>query len=243
MTADIHTLAGAYAIDALDPTERRDFERHLAVCQACRDEVRELRATAALLGSAVAENPPADLKSAVMAEIDRTRQLGPMVVPVDELGWRGFLQRLAVPVAAVLIMAVVGLGLLVRDLYSRIDQVERGSSEIVAVLASPDARFVEVRDPQGVAGRLVYSPSTGRAVLLAHGLGPVPEDRTYQLWVIGEQGPTPAGIFRPTGEVAAALVHGDVRAGHAIGVTIEPAGGSPQPTGDVLLLVEYADSI
>ena len=49
MTSDIHALSGAYAIDALDDIERAQFERHLAECAECRDEVDSLREAAGLL--------------------------------------------------------------------------------------------------------------------------------------------------------------------------------------------------
>jgi anti-sigma-K factor RskA len=76
-TADLHTLTGAYAVDALVPEEARQFEGHLAECAACAEEVRELRETAAVLGLAVAEAPPASLKTRVLAAIDTVRQLPP----------------------------------------------------------------------------------------------------------------------------------------------------------------------
>ncbi|MFY9999572.1 MAG: zf-HC2 domain-containing protein, partial [Trebonia sp.] len=47
---DLHVLAGAYALDALDDAERDRFERHLRGCQACQNVVRGFAATAAALG-------------------------------------------------------------------------------------------------------------------------------------------------------------------------------------------------
>ena len=77
---ELHLLTGAYALDALDPAERAAFEEHLATCESCQAEVKELRATAGLLGAAAAETPPPSLKERVMAEVDRTRQDPPLVV-------------------------------------------------------------------------------------------------------------------------------------------------------------------
>ena len=54
--ADLHTLTGAYAADALDPVERDAFERHLQECADCRQEVAELRATTARLAGASYEH-------------------------------------------------------------------------------------------------------------------------------------------------------------------------------------------
>lgn len=74
---DVHTLTGAYVCDALAPAEREAFEQHLAQCAACRGEVAELREVAAVLGTAVAQQPPARLKALVDARIEVTRQLPP----------------------------------------------------------------------------------------------------------------------------------------------------------------------
>jgi anti-sigma factor RsiW len=56
---DMHALAGAYALDALDGAERDRFERHLRRCRACESELRGFAATAAALGVAAAAEPPA----------------------------------------------------------------------------------------------------------------------------------------------------------------------------------------
>jgi anti-sigma-K factor RskA len=75
---DIHTLTGAYAVDALPDDEREVFEQHLVVCDACAQEVLELQATAARLSDAAFEPPPPSLRDRVLAEIDATRQDPPL---------------------------------------------------------------------------------------------------------------------------------------------------------------------
>ena len=157
MTADIHTLAGAYALHALDDDERVLFEAHLAECPACDQEVRELEATAARLGGLLRELPPPDLKDRVLAQIDATRQLPPPgppapplsvpltsvalpttppapatspspVVPVASRTSERLLRLLA-PAAAVIAIAVVGLGVMVVNLNVRMGELEPGISE------------------------------------------------------------------------------------------------------------------
>ena len=56
--ADLHTLTGAFALDALSEREAKEFDRHLSRCPMCAQEVGELRETAARLALAVAEVPP-----------------------------------------------------------------------------------------------------------------------------------------------------------------------------------------
>jgi hypothetical protein len=74
---EAHTLAGAYALDAVTGADRARFERHLARCQACARELRELREAAARLAAAVAAEPPADLVERAVAAAARTRQWPP----------------------------------------------------------------------------------------------------------------------------------------------------------------------
>jgi anti-sigma factor RsiW len=58
---DEHTLAGAYAMDAISAADRDRFERHLAGCQECTEEIASLREATARLGAATAVTPPAGL--------------------------------------------------------------------------------------------------------------------------------------------------------------------------------------
>jgi len=78
VTADIHSLSGAYAVDALDDTERADFERHLAECPECRAEVASLRETAAGLSALTQTTPPASMRDAVLAGVRTVRPLPPL---------------------------------------------------------------------------------------------------------------------------------------------------------------------
>jgi anti-sigma-K factor RskA len=63
----------------------------------------------------------------------------------------------------------------------------------------------------------------------------VPEDRTYQIWVIEDDVPKPGGLFEPRGEQVAAVVEEPLQEGDVIAVTVEPDGGSPEPTTDPMM--------
>ncbi|MFL6126489.1 RskA family anti-sigma factor, partial [Actinophytocola sp.] len=106
---DIHALTGAYALDAVAGVERADFERHLAECESCAQEVHELQETAARLALAATEIPPPHLKNQVMAQIRTVRQLPPdtTVVPLRR---RSPAQRLTAVAAAVFLVAAAALG-------------------------------------------------------------------------------------------------------------------------------------
>ncbi|MEU3460374.1 hypothetical protein ABZ721_10500 [Streptomyces sp. NPDC006733] len=76
-SADLHTLTGAYAVDALLPAEAEAFSRHLGACPACAQEVRELRETATRLGCAVTQVSPA-LRDQIVRALPEVRQLPPL---------------------------------------------------------------------------------------------------------------------------------------------------------------------
>ena len=246
---DIHTLTGVYAVDALPDDEREQFEAHLQVCEACRQEVDELRATAALLAEPVAETPPASLRERVLAGADQQRQVPPRTTVTDLASRRRtpvWATALAGSAAAALLIAVIGLSFAVTSLTDRLDELEVAAGEqreqaalITDVLASPDAQVVSVAGEDGSVVNLVLSHETGRAVFVADGMEPAPHEHTYEMWVIHDDRAVPVGVFDPgpDGRVTH-TVTGDLDRAVAIGVTIEPEGGSPEPTTDPVMLLE-----
>lgn len=264
MMAELHTLTGAYAVDALPEDERALFEEHRAACLACRREVAELQATATLLGELLDQASPPDLRPRVLAQADRTRQESPATRWVDPLAGVGIGEAgtpnlrdelaarrpatpwwgsLLAPAAAVVALAVLGLSLLVANLSDRLDGAETAAAQMIEVLTSPDADTAAVDGPEGSFARIVLSPSSGRAVLLANGMEQAPDEHTYELWLLAGGRASPAGLFAvdATGR-ATHLVRGDLREAEAIGVTVEPAGGSPAPTTDPVMVIEFEDA-
>jgi anti-sigma-K factor RskA len=229
MNEDVHALAAAYSLDALDPDERRRFEAHYPDCETCRTEVREFRETAAHLGVTDPAPLPGDLKARVMAEVGRTRQLPPQVVAMPE---RNRWARPLLVAAAVLLVVLVGGGALA--LRSN-DSGTGGGSELAQVMSAPDAVTVKLKGPQPGTLRVVYSKEKDRAVLVGSDLGDPGADKTYQLWAIDGTTPTSAGVFTPgsSGSVDQ-VVDAPSSNPDAWGVTVEPQGGSPAPTTEVL---------
>ena len=116
------------------------------------------------------------------------------------------------------------------------------AGELRAVLASNDGSVVSLAGPGEGTMRFAYSPTTGQGVLIGDGMAPVDESETYQAWLIEDGVPQPAGLFSPTdGEVTFA-VEGDPGEAEVVAVTVEPAGGSPQPTSDILYLSELSEA-
>ena len=229
--ADVHTLTGAYAADALDPEERARFEEHLRDCSACQEEVAELSATAARLAFAVAEPAPERLRSTVLAAAAGTRQLPPAARLVALPARQPWHRQPATVAAALLLVVAAGLGAWALAAERAADRAER----IVAVATDPDAVRVVVPIAGGGTGTLLTAD--GRTVLRTTPLPELPDDRVYQLWVLDpQQGPQSAGVLGGGGRLEALVV--GVGAGDGMGLTAEPAGGSAAPTGDLLLMVE-----
>ncbi len=237
---DIHHVAAAYAVDALDEAERRAFETHFHSCEVCRSDLADHRETLADLAVATAVPPAASLKDRVLAEIDHTRQLSPLlpegVSSLDEQRRRRrTIGTTVAAVAAAAIMFVAGALL--------VDPDGGGfGDEIAAVLDDPDARFLTLA-PDATVGavgsvRVVWSNSTNRAVVLGDDLPAAPDGEVYELWLIDDAGPTPMRLLdrAADGELRGVFDIDGVPV--AWGVTVEPEAGSPQPTGDILFLAE-----
>ncbi|MGW8356567.1 anti-sigma factor [Streptomyces wedmorensis] len=241
--SDIHTLAGAYALGALDSEEAEAFTRHLDQCETCRQEVVEFRTTTARLALAAAEEPPAVLKQRTLDAIDGVRQVPPRLngpTATTSLGDR--LRRKALPLglAASLVAAVSFAGLAAwqhqeaQRAEQQTRQAQRSLDAVSDVLAAPDAETVHGKATNGALTTVVTSAGQNKAVFTATGLPAPAPGKTYQLWLQHDDTMLPAGFIRQDGTV---LVDGDPADATALGLTLEPSEGSPRPTTTPLLLM------
>ena len=225
-----HDLTAAYALDALDAHERVEYERHLADCEECKAELASLSDVAAALAVAAAGPAPrAGLRDDIVAA---AREDGHTVVPIEvgaerrrRRGWAPVLGIAAAAAAVVAIAMGIWANGLSGDLDSTRDALAR-ERQAAAVLADPSARSVAL---EGAAGRLVVNDA-GRAVLVLDGLDAAPAGKTYEVWVIEGDTPSPAGLFPGAEEPTMVPVELDVPAGSVVAVTVEEAGGVDAPT-------------
>ncbi|GII78820.1 hypothetical protein Sru01_38020 [Sphaerisporangium rufum] len=244
MRSDPHTLAGAYALHAVDDLgELAAIEGHLAGCPECAEEARGLRETAARLGAAVAVAPPPALRARVMAEIGLVRQLPPAVPPARAhaapAAARSWWPRAATALAAACLAVAVGLGVVVVRTRDQLDAERDGGRRIAAVLAAPDSRSVTARTGAGGTATVVVSRSEQSMVFFSSGMAALPQGRTYQLWRIGRDGPRPDRLTRPdTAGRVPPTVLGGLGDATKVAVTVEPAGGSARPTTEPLLVLD-----
>jgi anti-sigma factor RsiW len=224
---DLHDQLAAYALDALDDRERNAFETHLAECKECRSELAEFRETASLLAYAAdAPAPPEALRERILDEARRERPSQSVVV----LRPRRALRLTAIAAAAA-VAAAIGLGVWATSLSNSLE-AERSArateARAAAILADADS----ARIPIGERGELVRGPD-GNAVMVVRNLPAAPAGKTYEAWVIDAGGPVRAGLFEGGGQQIV-LLEQPVREGAMVAVTLEPEGGSDQPTGDIL---------
>ena len=228
METGIHELTAGYALDALDPEERRAYEAHLPGCERCQEELAaSLETTEALAVAASGPEPSADLGRRILTEV---RAEPPQVVPFEPR------RRRAIPVlaaaAAVAAVIAIGIGLWASSLSSKLDDTraalerERATAE---VLVDPAARTVSLQAGQG---RLVIDPQ-GQAVLVLDGLDPAPSGKTYEMWIVpgGDiELANRAGLFPGRDGAEIEGLDGIVRNGDVIAVTVERAGGVDAPS-------------
>lgn len=270
---ELHTLVGAYVMDAVTDAERVRFARHLAACAECRAEIRELQETAAQLGTAEAMQPRPELKSQTIRAASRISQLPPparagaallaglgrregphwaaasRVMRRTRLAargrargsgrwrttrWRG----LALAASAALAACAVTLGLITHNAMRQLDSSRRQNHMIAAVLGAPDVVMLTAAVRTGGTATLMMSHRRDALVFTAHGLHALPAAQAYELWLMGPDGDKPAGMLRSAaGGMAGPAVVAGLGPGDMIGLTVEPAAGSPRPTSAPILLI------
>ncbi|MFE3326398.1 anti-sigma factor domain-containing protein [Streptomyces sp. NPDC059176] len=254
--AELHTLTGAYALHALGDRERARFERHMEVCAACAQEVRELSATAGRLGLAVSETPPPGMKAHVLGQIAAVRQEPPKVVlpetrllqPPGRRARAAGRRRLSGFVLAACFVAAATLGGTTvwqqrvaeearTEARGAVRQAREQTEALASVLTAPDVRTTSTALGRGATGTVALSHSRDKAVFVASGLPEPAGGKVYQLWFADHGTMRPAGLLGSKGSAEALLMDGPVGRATAMGVTVEPAGGSPSPTSKPLALV------
>jgi Anti-sigma-K factor rskA len=238
---DLHTLAGVYALDALERGAERDrFDRHLHRCQSCTSEVRGFREVATALAFAADTEPPPELRDRVMAAVARTRQQPPEIRtharPRRSRGTAPWLPWLSGAVATVGIVIAVVFGFAQAHTQQELDQARAQNEAIASVLAAPDARLLTSTTTKGGVAIVVLSAEKRQLVVSTAGLPPLPAGKVYQLWLIGPVKIVSAGLLpaAEAGKTAPVLASGIV-AGDKLGLTVEPAPGTAQPTTTPIL--------
>jgi anti-sigma-K factor RskA len=244
----VHELAGAYALDALDDAERERFERHLARCSSCAEDVRRMTSTATALAMAVAAEPPPGLKQRVLAAAAATPQLPPLPSAaarrrrgrhVTRSAW---FPRLAVGVAAVGVAAAVVLAVLTVSTQNRLNTAQAQNQALAAVLAAPDAQIASATSSTGGRATVVLSYAEQKMIFTSSGLPALPNNKVYELWLLSTGSARSAGLLpAPTDGKTAPVLAAGLTSADKVGVTVEPAGGTSSPTTTPILVMTLPD--
>lgn len=258
--AEARELLPLLALDALDVDERDVLADHLARCPACAEEaVGYAEVTAALALALPQADPPPALKGRVLAAARRQRPAGldtgrrpPIALwsGARARRWRVSLSSLAAAVALVLAAGSTVWALSLRaELESqnaRIAQLSVRAENYQRVTAVLQAADTQIRVLQGTGeapsafGRVYVDPDSGEGMLMVRNLPPLPPGHSYQLWVVGADGRRQsAGLLTWTDRQGNGYTlircPETLARWQSFGVTLEPAGGSPGPTGPRLL--------
>ncbi|QKZ18387.1 anti-sigma factor [Streptomyces chartreusis] len=243
---DPHLAAGAYALHALPADEEADFERHLDACPACRREVAELTEAAARLALDGTEQAdvPDDLLDRVLREIGRTPQDQTHLRPLPG----GRYKRLMSWALAASVAAAAAFGGIAAWQYTRAEDaraqaatLQSGKDRLTRVLTAPDATLHTGELSGGASAAVVVSRADNQAAFVAAGLPPLSNDKVYELWYANPSGDlSPAGLLPGSGNRPARVLDRPLGETVAVGVTVEPAGGSAQPTTEPLGIISIS---
>ncbi|MFC4505433.1 MULTISPECIES: anti-sigma factor [Streptomyces] len=246
---DLHSLAAPYALDALEPDERRRFEKHLRKCDRCAAEVRALAEDAVRLAWSQAAPPPAAMRDRVLAAVRATPQepgrapvrehapqLPPHVWGTQPPPGRSHAPRARRPVFAPFATITAAAALVVAALFGvqanrtqdQLNAERAQSRDIAHVLAAPDARATNGTDTEGRGIGVIASASEGEAIVTLTGYGNPPGGQVHQLWLMRpDTQPRSLGLFSGDTPLVAT---GLDKTATSLAVTVEPDGGSAQPT-------------
>jgi len=249
-------LAGLYVLDALTPDEKQAVDAHLEDCHEEHPDFEELGAVVPALATLVDPvAPPAALKAAVMAAYraevgaSSNAQATPWQINVGDRTPARSLSRSRMPAwtgwaaagVAVLLLAVLSVvGLNLRAQADHANAVAAEMSQAIAALTAPGSQVVTLHgsgpaaDVNGFAA--FPASTTGNGYMVMTHVPPAPSGKMYQAWYIVDGTPTSAGTMSvdPDGKVVAAGLK-PLDGATTVAVTVEPAGGSQQPTSEPII--------
>lgn len=227
-------LLPAYALGALDDVEAEAIEGHLKGCATCRKELLSYEGVAGNLAYAIPRaEPPAGLKHRVMGEISCATTASDEEKPAWWGRWLLAVQQFfAGPIwqpALLLLVVVLIIGNLA--LWQRLQKTQDAAPFRTVRLAGTE-------NANEATGVIIISEDGEHGALIVQALPVLGEEQEYQLWLIDNGERTDGGTFSVDEDgydshyVSAPQPLGEY---DAFGVTIEPAGGSPGPTGPQVL--------
>ncbi len=215
-------LATPYGLDAVSEADRVDIERRVAaapaaVAAAFHDEVRAVRETMAVVAAATTAEPPAALREAILA-----------AAKPPEIKSQPFWRTKAFAAAAAVLIGLAGFGI------GWLARPHPGPTVAQQIMQSPDMHSVSRPLGPGTA-TVMFSREHNAGVLVMDNVPPPSPGTVYQMWLLGDKGPTSAGTMDATAVQPTTLATiADLGSSTALAFTVEPGSGSSRPTTPIL---------
>lgn len=238
--AEIESLLGAFALDAVSADEAHEIEAHLAQCPRCRAEVLAHREVASLLSSSGGEAPAGvweQIALTLEGEVPSDSSAFDRILP---LGGRARRRRVRVAIGSIAAVAAIALGVLgfeVASLNGQVARDQNSASSGVALaaaqaLAGPH-QLLTLASPTHALEADVVLTTTGQAYWVSSDLTRLEGGRTYQLWGLAGGRIVSIGLLGADPHNPSSFrVAANTR---QLMVTAEPEGGTVAPSGAVLL--------
>ncbi len=252
---ELDELYLAYALDAVDDVDRQRIEQHTAQCAACAQVAAAYLPVADFLALSVPQyDPPADLKYRVLAAAMPKAKFAPASRParIADLGAMVAALFRAPALSAVMLILIVGLGLWNLTLQNQMTQQATFNQQLqadltrnralVSIVSYADSQPKHIEPtalaPQAI-GRVYMASELNTLALIVSDVPPQEATKAYQIWLIDAAGErTSGGMFTVDAQGRAwVLIRAPKPLGNysSIGITLEPAEGSPKPTGPKMM--------
>lgn len=245
-------LCAAYVLDALDEEKQREFEAMMAnASQKQITAYRSLRSAANNLALTTEKaEPSASVKKQLM---ERIREDTGQTNEEKESSSGRFKMTIAASIVLLLgVLALIGYSLTLNSqindqqvTITRLQSKIQQKQQMLSVLSARTIDLIIMKglkvNPKGY-GKIIWDANKQQALLVVSNLPVVPSGKVYELWLIKNNKPIPAGLFgvnKPTKSSffkIQNLVKASSQNASAFAVTLEPKGGSQKPTGDMYLL-------
>jgi anti-sigma-K factor RskA len=231
----------AYAIGALDADDVAALEAHLEECVSCRAELAEYRAMSeSLLAAIPPRQPSAMLRRRLQSQLPSAQKKNS-----PKFTWNVYRFGAGIAVIALLALNLVSLNQTrkIQTQQAALVNQMNDAQVALAMLSYPGVERLSV-EGEDLTGSYLLDGDRNIAVLIVWNMPQLSQDQTYQAWLIDPQGGrVSAGIFRPQTNQAYTTQVITTDKGFStyigIGVTVEPSGGSVQPTGERVLKVDF----
>lgn len=240
------SLETGYNLGAATPEEAAEFTETAAELGSSAEPVqppREIRAALLAKIASTPQHPPIDAHSTNDADPDTESNDTEDTPAVGSAGRRARSRWFRRP-ATIIVAAAAAVVLIIAGTLVGVGVSEHAfapahpGTSISQISAAPDAQHATTKIATGGVAKLVWSVDLGKSAITIHGLTSAPAGKTYELWYLRGKQAVPAGTMNVSSRGATTrILDGKMAAGDTVAVTVEPRGGSRQPTSLPILVI------